>query len=299
MTPEELARRRTAAIEQLQQQLAGHVEAAQRELLAGLLTRLQDIHADPGALSALLADYQAVVALPLAVYYAQSLLTLPALQQAYFADLGATGIAALRAPLTDYLTERLGITAAGEPIAGGYLATIAGDTTVQRALLQYSYAAQVSGIGLDAYRAGLTGLVAGGTGQGLLQQLYASSYDDYNRADRVLQKLSADRLGLKAYLYQGGLVESSRPFCKVRNGKCFTAAEIARFGTKEDTCGGYSNKSQGLFAGKSEPYSPFENCGGYNCRHGLHAIPNVVALRMRPDLAEDAAGNLVLSPRTP
>lgn len=295
MTPEELAARRLDAIAQLQEQLSGHVDEAQRRLLEGLLLRLQDIQADPTTLTALLADYQATVALPLAVYYAQSLLTLPELQASYFEGLGVAGYNKLRAPLADYLTARLGITAEGLPVAGGYLSTLVGDTTVQRALLQYAYSAQAAGVGLADYRAGLRQLVVGGnTGKGLMQQLYQQSYDDFNRADRVLQKISADRLGLQAYLYQGGLIDSSRPFCKVRNGKCFTSEEVAKFGTKEDAYGGYTNKAQGLFAGKSEPYAPFEDCGGWNCKHGLHAVANVVALRMRPDLAESEKGQLYI-----
>ncbi len=127
-----------------------------------------------------------------------------------------------------------------------------------------------------------------------MQRLYEQSYDDLNRADRVLQGMAADRLGLKAYIYQGGLIKSSRPFCVVRNGKCFADFEVAAFGTKADKFGGYTNKADGLFSGKSEPYEPLADAGGYNCRHGLHAVPNVVALRMRPDLAENDKGELYL-----
>lgn len=294
-SPLDLARRRAEAIEQLQAALSGHVDEAERRLYEGLLARLEDIQADPTVLAQLLAEYQQQVALPLAVFYAQSVLALPALTETYFADLGVAGFTKLRAPLTDYITQRLGITAAGEPVAGGYLASLLGDTSAQQALLRYAYSMQASGAGLADYRTGLKQLALGvGNGQGLMQQLYQQSYDDMNRLDRVLQGMAAERLGLRAYLYQGGLVQSSRPFCKVRNGKCFTDWEVAAFGTSRDAYGGYSNKAQGLFAGKSEPYSPLEDCGGWNCRHGLSAVPNAIALQMRPDLTEDAQGSLVL-----
>jgi len=297
MSPEELAARRSQAIEALQAQMSGHVDAAQHELLSGLLSRLQHIQADPAALLPLLAEYQAAIAGPLATFYAQALLTLPGHTVAYFADLGVAGYNKLRAPLTDFLTARLGITAEGLPVPGGYLSTLAGDTSVQRGVLNYAYSAQAAGVGLDAYRAGLMELLSGpaeSTAKGLVQELYAASYDSFNQNDRQLQALSAQRLGLKAYLYQGGLIASSRPFCQVRNGKVFLDWEIERFGTKEDEFGGYIDKQAGEFSGKSVPYEPYTDCGGWNCRHGLHALPSSVALRLRPELAEDKDGKLCI-----
>lgn len=302
MTIEQLAAQRTAAIAELQQQLQGHVAESQRILLEGLLSKLEAIYDDPTALVPLLADYQATVALPLAVYYAQSLLTLPALSVGYFQALDVAGYEQLRAPLASFLEQRLGVTAAGQPIPGGWLSTLVEDTTVKRALLGYAYSAQRNGIGLDSYKAGLLEFRAGleklaiGTASdnGLVSQLYREAYDSYNQNDRQLQAVAAERLGLKAYLYQGGLIDGSRPFCKVRNGKVFLDWEVAAFGSKADAYGGYTDKSQGKFSGKSEPYDPVTDCGGYGCRHGLHAIPNVVALRMRPELAENEKGELYI-----
>ncbi len=106
--------------------------------------------------------------------------------------------------------------------------------------------------------------------------------------------MAAKELGLQAYLYQGGLIKSSRLFCKKRDGKVFTDFEIARFGTVKDAYGGYTNKAEGVFSGKTEPYDPVVDLGGYGCRHGLSAIPNVLALRMRADLAEDKEGRLYI-----
>jgi hypothetical protein len=296
MTPSEAAAQRLAAIEALQAQLAGHIDTAQRELLRGLLARLEDTYADPSTLAAILTEYQATVALPLAVFYAQALLTLPLHTATYFATLDVAGYQQLRAPLASFLEQRLGVTATGQPVAGGWLSTIIGDTTAQREVLTYAYQAQASGAGLEAYRAGLTDLVAGANNatQGLIGKLYREAADSFNQNDRQLQQLSAQRLGLKAYLYQGGLIASSRAFCVTRNGKVFLDWEVEAFGTKADAYGGYTNKAEGLFSGKSQPYDPFVDCGGWNCRHGLHAIPNLVAIRLRPELAENDRGELYL-----
>jgi hypothetical protein len=296
MTPTEAAAQRLAAITDLQAQLAGHIDTAQRELLRGLLARLEDTYADPSTLAAILAEYQATVALPLAVFYAQALLTLPLHTATYFAALDVAGYQALRAPLASFLERRLGVTAAGQPVAGGWLSTIVGDTTAQREVLAYAYQAQASGVGLEAYRVGLTDLVAGANNatQGLIGKLYREAADSFNQNDRQLQQLSAQRLGLSAYLYQGGLIATSRAFCKVRNGKVFLDWEVEAFGTKADAYGGYTNKTEGLFSGKSLPYDPFVDCGGWGCRHGLSAIPNLVAIRLRPELAENDRGELYI-----
>ncbi|OGX80823.1 hypothetical protein BEN47_06085 [Hymenobacter lapidarius] len=295
LSPEEAAAARSAAVEALQAQLARDLTTAQREMLRGLLNRLEDTLADPALIAQLLAEYTAAVAVPLAVAYAQSLLLLPALQLDYFAALGLTNYRQLRAPLTGLLETRLGITAAGVPVPGGYLSTLVGDTTAQRELLRYAYQAQATGVGLGAYRQGLETLVTGGNGAtGLMERLYKEANDTYNEADRTLQHVAAEELGLSAYLYQGGLIKSSRAFCKVRNGRVFLRSEIARFGTSADAYGGYRNKAAGEFDGRPDPYEPLVQAGGYSCRHTFHAISNSIALSRRPDLMEDGAGKLVL-----
>ena len=139
-------------------------------------------------------------------------------------------------------------------------------------------------------------LVLGGDkpAEGLVQQLYSEAMDDFSRNDRALQTISGERLGLTASLYQGGLIASSRAFCKVRNGKVFLSSEVAKFGTKEDAYGGYTNKSLGEFSGKTDPYNAETDLGGHGCRHTRHFIPNSIARSMRADLGENDKGELVI-----
>jgi hypothetical protein len=297
MTPQQAAAARSAAIEEMQAKLAGAVTQAQRLLYEDLLERLQDTLDDPTIIAEILTAYRVSVAVPLATYYAQSILTLPGLTESYFAALDVAGYQALRALLASFLEARFGVTATGAAVPGGYLSTVIGDTTAQRELLAYAYEAQASGVGLTAYRKGMEQLVTGADvhTQGLMGRLYKEAGDMFNQADRTLQKMSADTLGLSAYLYQGGLIDTSRPFCKARNGKAFTNAEVKTWGTSKDKLGGYTKKAEGMFSGKTDPYDPFVDCGGYSCRHGLHAIPNVVVLRLRPDLREDEMGRLVVA----
>lgn len=303
-TPEQAARSRTDAIQILEDALKQELEGAQKRIWEKLLERLRELHkSSPAELAAilppLLQEINNTVIIPLAAFYGQSLLHLPGLQLDYFAALGIADYQRLRAPLTGFLTARLGIDATGALVPGGYLSQVTGDTTVARQVLTFAYQAQASGVGLNGYKDGLNALVLGnGPGQpgalGLVQTLYKNAGDDFARNDRALQVIAGRELGLGAYLYQGGLVESSRPFCVARNGRVFLNTEIQRFGTSKDAYGGYSNKSEGLFAGKPEPYDPWVDCGGHNCRHHLHAVPNVTALQLRLDLAENGRGELYI-----
>lgn len=294
--PAILAQRRTDAIAALEAQIATAADDAQRDLYERLLARLQDVYTTPALLPALLQEYATATLLPLAYAYGSAMLQLPALNVSYFKELDVAGYQALKAPLTEFLAGRLGVDATGAVVPGGYLDLLAGNTVVRQQVLTYAYSAQASGTGLEAYRVGLKQLVLGGDkpAEGLVATLYREAGDDFSRNDRALQTIAAKELGLQAFLYQGGLIDTSRPFCRVRNGKAFADFEIRKFGTKVDAFGGYSDKKAGKFSGKSEPYDPFTDCGGYGCRHGLHAIPNLVALRLREDFGEDKDGKLFI-----
>lgn len=297
MTPQDAAQRRLLAIQSLQDQLAGNVAGMDRELLEGLLSRLQDIQTNPAVLSELLDEFTANVHLPVLTFAGQALLQLPNLTLSYFGNIGveAARYETLRAPLASYLQTVFGVDATGSPVPGGVLYTYAGNATVKRALLTYAYQAQLSGAGLNEYRKGLTELVTGTADSGgLYEKLHAGAYDEFNRADRVLHSMAAEDLGFQAYLYLGGLIQGSRAFCKVRNGKVFLKSEIERFGTPQDSFGGYTNKAAGEFSGKKEPYTPLVDLGGHSCRHGLNALDNATAMALRPELREDEKGMLVV-----
>lgn len=302
-TPEEAARSRSAAIQTLEGLLNQHVEDAQKLLWEGLLARLKDLHADAALLPTLLAEYANTVLAPMAAFYGQSLLHLPGLQLDYFAALGLTDYQRLKAPLTGFLTARLGLDSSGNLLPGGYLSATMGAVKdgLTKQVLTFAYSAQASGVGLNGYRDGLNALILGsgpgsGNALGVVQELYRAAGEDFAQSDRMLHALSAKELGLHAYIYSGGLIDSSRPFCVARNGKVFLDWEIEAFGTKADKYPGYTNKAEGLFSGKSEPYSPMVNAGGWNCRHFFHAIPPNVATRMRADLEETPDGKLRIKP---
>lgn len=112
-------------------------------------------------------------------------------------------------------------------------------------------------------------------------------HDVYAEYDRQVGYKYAIALGYRAAIYEGGLIDHSRPFCIVRNGQVFTFEEIQKFGTPLDKYEGYKDKSTGYFEGKPKiGYDPFFEQGGYNCRHAYSYIPDRLAIHLRPELQE-------------
>ena len=79
--------------------------------------------------------------------------------------------------------------------------------------------------------------------------------DAFERTTTVIKGLD---LGFELFLYVGGIIKTTRPFCRERDGKVFSWDEIRR----------WSN-------GQVEPASVF--LGGFNCRHHLAPITEEVA----------------------
>lgn len=183
--------------------------------------------------------------------------------------------------------DRLGVNQKGGVIKGGYLDSLIRDETVKNEVKKLTYKAIVSErITKKEYIASMRELVKGSQGKmGALDRHFDTfAYDTYTQHDRSVSWQYAGRLGLKYAAYLGGLVEDSRPFCVVRNGKTFSTEEILKFGTPKDTYGGYTNKSKGEFKGKPLEYDPIIDCGGYRCRHSLNFMTEKEARRRRPDL---------------
>jgi hypothetical protein len=88
---------------------------------------------------------------------------------------------------------------------------------------------------------------------------------------RQLDKVYADELDLKFYQFTGGLVDRSRDFCEEKIGEVFHESEILA----------WQNQT---WKGKSSPYDPFTDVGGYNCMHTLRPVSRELANQMGKDV---------------
>lgn len=122
-------------------------------------------------------------------------------------------------------------------------------------------------------------------GGGIVKQLFEKRLPEpYVTIDRFIGKKYAVALKLNYAVYQGGTIKTSRDFCIHRNNKVFSRDEIMKFGTPHDKFGGYTDKAAGEFQGKTDPYNPLEDLGGYNCRHSYDWISDELAFHLRPEL---------------
>lgn len=112
--------------------------------------------------------------------------------------------------------------------------------------------------------------------------LLTATRDVFAQNDRSLTKQYADELGLDKFIFSGGLMRTTRDFCRQRNGKIFTRKEIESWKDLD-------------FDGKPAGYSPFYDVGGYNCRHVLDPISDEVA----QELQDEAGGDPVVVPPGP
>lgn len=118
--------------------------------------------------------------------------------------------------------------------------------------------------------------------------------DLYQTYDQAYNKTIGNELGLRYFIYQGGLVDDSRDFCVSHNNKVWSIEEAQSW--KEwvpadgDYPAGYEVKAKDIYSVPSylgyPGYSPLVNLGGYRCRHMLGWITDDIAFGMRPELKE-------------
>jgi len=170
----------------------------------------------------------------------------------------------------------LGITKRGALVENGYLNRLINDPTVRNTVRDSVFKSVISQKGFFETKADLKTYIKGNPGQaGALQKYYRNFvFDTFSQVDRTQAKIFADKLGFQYAIYEGGLIETSREFCKKRNGKVFTREEIEKFNPTE---------------AKPPNYNPFTDLGGYGCRHHLNWVPDAVAFALRPELRNKAA----------
>ena len=154
----------------------------------------------------------------------------------------------------------------------GYLDKLIQVDSVKQLVKDFAIGKVVNGSGYSETKSALQSLIDGDESGALggLQKYYRNfTYDLFSKVDRTAAKITADQLDLKYAIYEGGLIKTSRKFCRDRNGKVFTSEEIVEFDPPE---------------AKPPDYEPATDLGGYGCRHHLNYIPYAVAVAMRPDL---------------
>lgn len=205
--------------------------------------------------------------------------------QKYFSEFNSNLFATVKKEVTNAMYARVGLNATGFE-KDGFIDSFIKDKTISRTVKQTVLSAVLNGTKLTDLAKSLNETITGTPQKnGLIENHFKTYiYDTYSQFDAETGNQFAVQLDLNYAAYAGGLVDASRPFCVARNGKSFTREEIQAFGTPRDKFGGYTNKSKGEFAGKSNPYVPERDRGGYNCGHILNWCTYNIAKSFRADI---------------
>lgn len=210
--------------------------------------------------------------------------------QQYFASFNTALFSSVKKNVTDAMQARAGFNSKGFE-KDGFIDSFIKDKKIARTVKQTVLNAVLSGTKLSDLTKTLSATITGNTKTAGALETHFSTYiyDSYSLFDRGTGNEFAVQLQLNYGIYAGGLVERSRDFCIVRNGKAFTREEIKRFGTPADTYGGYTDKSKGEFAGKwsvaqGRVYVPETDLGCNRCGHIMNWCSYTIAKSIRPDI---------------
>lgn len=169
----------------------------------------------------------------------------------------------------------LGIGDKGAVTKNGYLIKIAQAPEVKQAVKDIVLRGIISGQGWQETKQNMKDYIIGNPDSnpfGWLNKYTRNFvYDAYAQIDRTTGRMFADKLGFQFAVFEGGIIKTTRQFCRDRNGKVFHISEIESFNP-----------------GKAEQpnYNPVSDLGGWGCRHHLNWIPDSLAVILRPDVSK-------------
>ena len=173
-------------------------------------------------------------------------------------------------------------------VRGSYLYSILKDTGVTefKQLMLKGVTAQIP---IKDFIASIKENIVGGEEKygSLTRKLRMYTYDLYQQYDSAYNVKLAQEFGLTWFVYQGGLVEDTRDFCREHNNHVYSIAESEgwKTWTPRDAVNITEFKQKDLDKVPSyldyPGYDPLIDRGGYNCRHQLGFIPDELAQKMR------------------
>lgn len=156
----------------------------------------------------------------------------------------------------------IGIDKNGELLNNGYLSRLGRNDFARERIKTYLLTSIATKQGVTQFERGLRSLITttkdiDGSIVGYWRQ-YA--YDTYAKIREVDNLHFADELKLNHFIYQGGLIKTSRAFCIRKNGKVFSRDEALRDWPKDPTLIDQKHLAT---------YKPLIDRGRNNCRHFL------------------------------
>ena len=191
---------------------------------------------------------------------------------------------AMRGEVDRIMRKRIGIDDAGRLAKNGLLSKLLTTDAIKTQLMETLNAGVQAGIPMNKLVRMMEITVKGTRDiSGVLEKQFKPLVlDTYQAFDRVSNYVYADKLNLSAFLYLGGLIETSRDFCIEKNGKVFTNEEAKRDWPKDPKLPrSKKEKATGVLIG----YDPISQMGRWGpCRHRARYITPATAIKFRPEL---------------
>ena len=196
---------------------------------------------------------------------------------------GETKLLPIRKKVVQNMRGWLGSNADDTAQENGYLSTLIKSDAVKNQIKDFALKSVMGQAGWQDTKKNLEKLIAGDKDNlGALQKYHRNfSYDLLSQVDRATGKTYADDLKFEFAIYEGGLIETSREFCKKHNGNVYHISEIQKFNPQ---------------VAKQPNYNPITDAGGFNCRHHWNWIPTSLALMLRPDAKKFVGENYKPAP---
>ncbi len=203
-------------------------------------------------------DIQAIVK-----RYSEALLDITGMNAEYYILTGsdAEKVSAI-AKSSELIRTVVGLDKNGNLLNNGYLYRLAKGEAVREQLRQYLLTSIASRQNVNAFQKGLKSLISGtkeidGAIVGYWRRY---DFDQFAQVREIDNLHFAEELGLKWFVYQGGVIPTSRDFCKKKNGRVYSDQEAIRDWPKDPDLIDKKTVAQ---------YRPLIDRGRYNCRHFL------------------------------
>lgn len=222
---------------------------------------------------------------PVLKTFTQNLLKLAPYSVDYFTELGyAKKATASLAKAQALIQNTIGIKETAQKgvfdyVKGSYLETLSKNEQTRMAVKDYLLNSVNSKVNYQDFSKGLKTLIEGMDGdKGKLERYWGQfAFDTYNQVNRAVALFFADELGLNYFIYEGGLIETSRPFCEKKNGKVFHRKETEEWKDDPDL----------VDKATADSYIPLIELGRYNCRHMSSWITDDMAESLGRDVEKD------------
>lgn len=181
--------------------------------------------------------------------------------------------------------KRIGIGPRGERIEGGYLDSLFTSEAMRNEVKQVVSKSVIAGQPMNKLIRQLEITIKGTREVDGTLSRYFRGYvlDTYQQFDRATNDEYAKRLELDTFIYQGGLIETSRKFCIDRDNKVFTKDEAEKW---RRSCDLPRKKTDPKCPNPVIDYQPTEDLGRWNCRHRTRYVSRELAVQLRPDLKQ-------------